>query len=299
MLFVVNRNAGHGKGLRVWREIEARLQRFGTSYTACVTATSEEAEMRVRMHIDRHPRTSVIVIGGDGTIHRLLPLLTGTEVALGVIPAGSGNDTARGFHLPTEPLSALNIILHGRRRIVDLIQLNGEWTLTALATGFDADVAETVNRSCYKRWCNRLGLGSAAYLIGAAETLSRFKPADANVRVNGIERRYKDVWLTAIANVPSYGGGIRICPQAMPDDGELDICIVHGCNRRTLLRLFPTVLTGKHVELPYVTMLRGQEVHIESSIPRITYGDGERSGMTPLQAVIAPGRLQLLVPPKE
>ncbi|EJW19683.1 putative lipid kinase [Paenibacillus alvei DSM 29] len=294
MLFVINQYAGNGKGLLTWHLVESRLKQLGTKYIACVTATPEEAEKHVRAHLTQYPHSTIAVLGGDGTIHRLLPILLETQAALGVIPAGSGNDTARGFHIPIEPLQALNTILHGQRTAVDLIQANNKWTLTALATGFDAEVAEAVNESRYKRWCNRLGIGSAAYVIGALITMFKFKPSRATITINGTIHQYDNVWLTAIANSTSYGGGIRICPQADPGDGEVDVCIVHGCSRWTLMRLFSTVFSGNHVNLPYVSMLRGYDVHITSSINRVAYGDGERTGTTPLRATIRRHKLFLI-----
>ncbi|EPY10834.1 lipid kinase, YegS/Rv2252/BmrU family [Paenibacillus sp. cl6col] len=296
MLFVINQHAGNGKGLRTWQLIESRMQQLEIEYTSCVTATPEEAEMHVSAHLTKYPRSTIVVLGGDGTIHRLLPILAGTQAALGVIPAGSGNDTARGFHIPTEPLQALHTILHGQRNAVDLIEINDKWTLTALATGFDAEVAEAVNQSRYKRWCNQLRIGSAAYLIGAVIAMFTFKPARASITINGTIHHFDNVWLTAIANSSSYGGGIRISPQADPHDGELDICIVHSCTRWTLMKLFPTVFSGKHVNLPYVSMLRGHDVHITSSNDRVAYGDGERIGTTPLQAAIGRHKLLMLQP---
>lgn len=296
MLFVINQHAGNGKGLRTWKVVESRLKQLGREYAACVTATPEEAERHVRAHLQQYPHSTIAVLGGDGTIHRLLPILSGTQAALGIIPAGSGNDTARGFHIPAEPLQALNTILQGQRNAVDLIQVNDKWTLTALATGFDAEVAEAVNHSRYKRWCNRLGIGSAAYLIGAVIMMFKFKPAAADITVNDITHHYNNVWLTAIANSTSYGGGIRICPQAVPHDGEVDVCIVHSCSRWTLMKVFPTVFSGKHVNLPYVSMLRGRNVRITSSIERVAYGDGERTGITPIQAAVYRNKLFMLQP---
>ncbi|WP_240927631.1 diacylglycerol/lipid kinase family protein [Paenibacillus thiaminolyticus] len=296
MLCVVNRNAGNGRGIGIWRSVEDCLRRFDIPYDSSITRTAEEAEEAVRHYVERNPGALIVVIGGDGTIHRLLPLLVGTEATLGIIPAGSGNDTARGFSLPMDPLEALHTILHGQRSIVDLIDANGQWTLTALATGFDADVAQYVNASRFKRWFNRLGIGSLAYLYGLLHTLFRFQPADADIVVDGDARSFKGVWLAAITNVPYYGGGIPICPDAEAGDGVLDVCVVHGCSRWALLRLFPTVYSGRHRTLPYVTMLRGRQIGIHSEVPRWTYGDGECVSATPLHAAAAQGKLQMMIP---
>lgn len=295
-LFVINRHAGNGNGQHVWTDIEPRYRKLGIPYAACVSTTPEQAEEQVKAHLVTYPYADVIVIGGDGTIHRMLPLLAGTHATLGIIPAGSGNDTARGFGIPSEPIGALEVMLAGERRLIDLIKAHDRWTLTAIANGFDAAVADIVNRSVYKRWCNLLKIGPVAYLIGIIHMLFTYRPTNVEINIDGEKSQYRNVWLTAISNVNSYGGGIRICPAARADDGKLDICIVHNCSRFTFIRLLPTVFSGKHVKLRYVAMKRGSIIDVKSSQSIVSIGDGERIGTTPFTACIHPGKLNIYAP---
>ncbi|CAH0117974.1 MULTISPECIES: diacylglycerol kinase family protein [unclassified Paenibacillus] len=295
--FVINRQAGNGNGMRVWRKMERTLRERNIEYRCAVTDVAEQARMQVREALAAWPLRAVAVIGGDGTIRSVLPELSGRDVPLAVIPAGSGNDTARGFGIPRKPLAALEVLLSGRCRRIDLIGVDGERSVTALAVGFDAAVAEAVNNGGYKKWCNRLGIGRVAYIIGIMHTLIRFRPAQLRLELDG-ERTatFADAWMAAVANVATYGGGLRICPQAQPDDGLLDVCVVHGCTKWQLLRLFPTVLQGRHTKLPYVTMLRAYAVSVSSELPRIAYGDGEPCGATPLSAQAEPQTLLIVTP---
>ncbi|MDB4868676.1 MAG: diacylglycerol kinase family lipid kinase [Cohnella sp.] len=106
------------------------------------------------------------------------------------------------------------------------------------------------------------------------------------ITVDGIRQQFPKAWLTAVANLATYGGGLQICPDARYDDGLLHVCVVHECTVMQLLRVFPTVLSGSHVRSRFVTMISGREVTVESPIPLLAYGDGEPAGVTPVQAGI-------------
>ncbi|NGM84400.1 diacylglycerol kinase family lipid kinase [Paenibacillus sp. 7124] len=297
-LFVINPRSGGGAGRKVWQRIERMLKERGAEYEALLTGSASSAGSDVMQALSRWERWSAcVVVGGDGTIHSVLEALRTRGVSLGIIPAGSGNDTARAFGIPLEAEAALDAALAGIRVPADLLAANGVYTLTAVASGFDAQVAENVNSSRYKRLCNALHAGQLAYLIGILHTLITFKPCGASVLCDGQEHRFEDVWLAAVCNLPSYGGGLLIAPQARPDDGWLDVCVVHGCSRMQLLRLFPTVLKGSHVSLPFVTMLRGTSaaVHFDREQPAI--GDGESIGRGALAVRCEPGALAVLAPP--
>ncbi|GAB6992111.1 diacylglycerol/lipid kinase family protein [Paenibacillus pini] len=295
-LFVINKKSGNGHGMRTWSKVKSILDSRQIAYHHLLTECPEEAEQRTAemLHLTEDWK-AVGVIGGDGTIHSVLPVLRGSGIPLAVIPAGSGNDTARGFNIPRDTASALEIMLTGRTRSADLISTSGVLTLTAVAIGFDAQVAENVNLSMYKKICNFFRAGRLAYIIGILHTLLTFKPCKLTVHCDGGQTSYPSAWMAAISNVTSYGGGLDICPQADPGDGHLDICIVHGCTRLQLLRLFPTVLLGKHVTLPFVTMLRGKNLIVLFNEERLALGDGENMSTLPFDIHVDPGALQVCV----
>ncbi|SDW67725.1 diacylglycerol kinase family protein [Paenibacillus sp. CF384] len=336
-VFAVNDKSGGGRGKKVWALVEAELQRRKLPYQAILARTPEEACTEIRKQLANYKGSStdlaadvpatansngslgspavqpavqaVIVIGGDGTIHSILPALYESGVPLGIIPSGSGNDTARAFEIPSEPIEALNRILSCESALpVDLIVLHssapGEPStmrpvLTALAVGFDAAIAAAVNRSAYKKLCNLLGAGSFAYVIGLFQMLMSYRPRPIIVTVDGKAHEFERGWMAAVCSVPAYGGGLRICPDASPTDGLLDVCVIHTCTALQMLRVFPTLLSGKHVHLPYVKMLRGKVVTVADQQrtgeePIGIYGDGEPAGATPLYAEAAGNRISLL-----
>lgn len=298
ILFVVNENSGNGRGAKVWQQVARQLQAQGTPYTAIIATGSSDAYERTADYIRNAELKAVAVVGGDGTLHGLLPLLVGTGIPVGIIPAGSGNDTSRAFHIPLDPIGALDIIVSGKTRLSDVISSTSgddtQATLTAIAVGMDGAVAADVNGSRYKRWCNRLGIGSLAYVIGLFRALVSFSPADVTLTMDGVVHRFERGWLSAIANIASYGGGLRICPDARFDDGRLHVCVVHGCSLWRILFVFPTLLKGAHVKQRNVTLLKGRHVKIESKGRFLAFGDGEPSGETPIEAKLLPGQLVFL-----
>lgn len=296
-LFIINPRSGGGAGQRTWHRVEGMLQSRSISYEALFTQSVDSAETQVLHALARREDwCAAIVIGGDGTIHSVLGALRRRGVALGIIPAGSGNDTARGFGIPLDTAAALDTALQDRRFEADVLSASGSLTLTAVASGFDAQVAVNVNNGPYKRLCNAIGAGRLAYIIGIFHTLMTFKPCRVSVTCDGKEQSFEKAWLVSVCNLPSYGGGVSICPQAKADDGLLDVCVVHGCSRMQILRLFPTALKGTHVRLPFVTMLRGHSVAVHFAQPKPAIGDGEALGTTPLAVRCEPGALHVLSP---
>ncbi|MCD9020521.1 diacylglycerol/lipid kinase family protein [Cohnella silvisoli] len=300
VLFIVNENSGNGRGKKIWAKVEKELRKKGTEYTKVATTSQAEAVAHAEELLQRGKMKAVAVIGGDGTLHGLLPLLSAAGIPYGLIPSGSGNDSARALGIPRNPIRALQIILAGHTRRIDLLETrteNGEtqFTLTAVAIGLDSTVAADVNGSSYKRWCNKLGVGSLAYIIGFFRALAVFKPRPIQVTMDGVSREFTQGWLSAIANISTYGGGLKICPTALPDDGRLHVCIVHGCSVWRILLIFPTILNGSHVNQPYVTILSGCTVRIETPASMLAFGDGEPSGQTPITAVIRPRQLDFLI----
>ncbi|ASA25468.1 diacylglycerol/lipid kinase family protein [Paenibacillus donghaensis] len=296
-LFIINRRSGGGAGGRTWLAVEGLMQQRELAYETLFTHSAASAETLVAEALAlRHDWSAAIVIGGDGTVHSVLGALHRCRVPLAVIPAGSGNDTARGFGLPLDTAEALEAALSGVCMDADLLAGAGGLTLTAVASGFDAQVAANVNASRYKRLCNAIGAGQLAYLIGIVQTLLTFKPCPVHVTCDGVEQAFPSGWLVSVCNLPSYGGGLLICPQAKADDGLLDVCVVHGCSRWQLLRLFPTVMKGRHVSLPFVTLLRGRSVAVRFAESRHAIADGESLGQGPLAVRCERGALRVLTP---
>lgn len=233
-------------------------------------------------------------IGGDGVVSNALQVLAGTDIPLGIIPAGTGNDHAREFGLPTKnPKAAADIVVDGWTETIDLGRIqddNGieKWFGTVAATGFDSLVNDRANRM---RWPH----GRMRYYIAMLAELSRLRPLPFRLVLDGTEEIVADLTLADFGNTRSYGGGLLICPNADHSDGLLDITMAQSDSRTKLLRLFPTIFKGAHVELDEVSTTRAKTVHVEC--PGINvYADGDFACPLPAEISAVPAALQVLRP---
>ncbi|WP_231686789.1 diacylglycerol kinase family protein [Bacillus sp. JCM 19034] len=196
--------------------------------------------------------------------------------------------------MPLHYKKALLRIFDQRYKRVDLLQLEKRYCLTVTGFGFDGEVAQATNKANYKRWLNQFGLGSLSYVFSMLNVLRSYRPTSIKLRVDKEELSFSDVWLVAVANSPNYAGGVRICPQAVQDDGELNICIVHGLSKWRLLLLFVRAYRGTHINHRSVHLAKGKEVFIQTSEPVSVHSDGETILDRPVHLEIKKGALKVV-----
>jgi diacylglycerol kinase (ATP) len=294
-LFMVNRLSGNGQGLKVWKRIQPLLREKGIHYRVEFPESPVHATYLLQKYVKESDEVKVVaVVGGDGTIQSVVGELAGSSIPLGVIPAGSGNDFARAVGIPLIPERALDYLLTGTINKIDLAQTGNINCVTVIGIGIDGKVAQTVNHSRYKKWLNIFRMGRLAYVLSLLQVLFLYRPLTVNIKVDETEMIFSDVWLIAVANMPSYGGGMNICPEASYTDGVLDICIVHGISRFEFIRTFPRVYSGKHIFHPGISMLQGKEVKISSSSSMLAHGDGEVIGETPIDISLRKEAIQII-----
>lgn len=283
--FIVNKTSGNGKGLKVWKKVEKLLQEKQVKYEVSFTERKKHAEEIIQEWTNKNG-IIIVTVGGDGTIHEVANMLINSNIPMGIIPAGSGNDFARALKVPINYKKALEHILIGKHRRIDIGRVGKECCITVTGIGFDGKVAEVNNSSKYKNWLNFIGLGGLSYGLSFLHVLLKYRPVNVYLTVDGKKMMFFNVWLIAIANLPNYGGGIRICPNACYDDGLFDICIVHSMSKWELLRIFPKAYKGKHVSHPCITMIKGKQVEVISKLPIIVQSDGEILAKTPVNLTI-------------
>ncbi|MFF0830297.1 diacylglycerol/lipid kinase family protein [Brevibacillus sp. NPDC003359] len=295
---IVNPVSGNGTGLKVWRQIEPTLRRLETPFHVRLTSGEGDAEKLSKELIQKEGVNKIIAVGGDGTVRGVMNGIyeSNQDCRFGLVPAGSGNDFARGHGIPMKPLQALERILSekGEKRI-DLILLDGKVAVNSIGAGFDAQVAKVTDQALYKAWLNQYKLGALAYILSVIRVVCTYQPRDIVLNVDGHEVRLEGVWLVVAANIPNYGGGMLICPDAIPDDGIADICVVSGMSRLGLLAAFPKIFTGAHRHHPGVRFYRGKQVTIEAAGPLPVHADGESVAPTPLSAQVIEKRLTIIV----
>jgi len=281
-------NPAAGKGLS--RTILNRFLSFAkvNSIDCSVIESSKEVSLlpKLLQHFDLNDFAAVIAIGGDGIVHQLLQILSNSQLGLFVIPAGTGNDFARtNGVLSTEPSEVFTRIFHSDPKFVDLGEISfGNQNRVfgqILSTGFDALVNERANR-------NTLISGQMKYNVATFFELPKFEALSYRIEVDGVPRELKAM-LLAVANGPSYGGGMQLAPHANRQDGLLDIMILHPVSKLELIRVFPKVYSGKHVTHPAVEFLTARSISISAN--SVSYADGERISQLPITIEVLPKSL--------
>ncbi|MGW6199158.1 diacylglycerol/lipid kinase family protein [Kribbella sp. NPDC055110] len=279
---VVNPTSGRGLGARIAPAVRERLAAAGLTVDVHTTTCAEDVG-KIAAEVVASGADAVALIGGDGTIHLGAQVLANSGMPFGVIPAGTGNDFARGLGVPLkDPAAAADLVVAGRTRTIDLAVAKDEFITTVVAGGFDSLVNKRANAMSWPK-------GNARYTVATFAELRTFKPLEYVVTVDDEVIETKAM-LVAVGTGPTYGGGLQICAGAELDDGQLDVTIIQPVSRLTLLQMFPKLSKGTHIGHPAVRTLRGSSVRIES--PGITaYADGEPLGLLPVDIGIAPGAL--------
>jgi len=294
---LTNPASGHGNAPHAAEKATARLQQRGVDVVEIVGADAQHARRLVDEALDRGT-DALVVAGGDGVISDALQALAGTDIPLGIVPAGTGNDHAREYGLPTkDPAAAADVVADGWTETVDLGRIRDrgglvKWFGTVAAAGFDCLVSDRANRM---RWPH----GRMRYNLAMFAELSRLRLLPFRLVLDGGAGSSReidaDLTLAAFGNTRSYGGGMLICPNADHADGQLDITMVHCPSRTRLIRLFPTVFNGTHIDLKEVTTVRAKSVEVES--PGISaYADGEYACKLPAEISAVPDALHVLLP---
>ena len=290
---LTNPMSGHGNATHASERAVARFQELGIDVVQIVGRDAAHARELVDEALTRGT-DACVVVGGDGVIRLALQALARSGVPLGIVPAGTGNDHAREYRLPTaDPERAVDIIAAGHLETVDLGLIKGSdgsstWFGTVAATGFDSLVSDRVNRMSWPH-------GRMRYNVAMVAELSKLRLLPFRLVLDGQREIVTPLTLAAFGNTRSYGGGMQICPGANHSDGMLDITMVHSASRTRLIRLFPTVFKGTHVNLEEVTVDRARTITVES--PGINaYADGDYVCPLPAEISAVPGALKIFVP---
>lgn len=294
MLFMINHQAGSGKGLNKWKAIEGELQAANLQYEAILCTSAEEMKRQLRKKLQETPIQTVGVIGGDGTVHSVLEILAHTTIGLAIFPSGSGNDIANMFRLTSSPKRFVQQLQSKVIQQVDLLTLNGHYGLTVSGVGLDATIGQLVNEAPYKKWLNRLKLNSLSYLIGVLHAAFISKPFQSQLTQENQTITYENTWLIACGNTKFYGGGLMICPTADPRDGRFNLTIFHTLSKfQAFTKIFPALLRRQPIQLEGVTYGEGTSLHITTDIPRPAIIDGEVVTTTPIHILVHPYALRL------
>lgn len=227
----------------------------------------------------------VVAVGGDGTVHLALQAVAGTDVPLGIVAVGTGNDAARSLGLPLRDIdAALDVVLADETRLVDAARAGERWFLTVMAAGFDAVVNERANRMTWPR-------GQMRYNVATVIELSTFRPLPYTIDLDG-RSITTDAMLVAVGNGPSFGGGLRITEGASMDDGLLDVVVIKPVSKLELVKTYPKLFRGTHVSHPQYERHRARRITVAAP-GVVAYADGERLAPLPLTVECIPSSVKV------
>jgi len=300
LVVAINPTASFGKGRRIGPAVVQTLRAIGHDVTSLQEPDFEQLIQAARKALATKP-DAFIVVGGDGMVNLGTNLVAKTKVPLGIVPSGTGNDMARGLGIPHENTEAaielLVDALQRPARVIDAGRLSytnpesGEveqrWFAGMVSAGFDSVVNERANRMQHPKGASRYTLALVLELVG-------LKPIPYRLVLDG-EELVTRAMLVSVGNNVSLGGGMKVTPHALVDDGLFDVLVVQPLSRLSFIRIFPRVFKGAHVSDPRVTIHKVTRVRIESDVA-VAYADGERIGPLPIDIEVVPNALRILAP---
>ena len=286
---IFNPTAGAGRSLKAMQTVIQMLNERNLEYEVFETQYKEHAVTLARDAVGKG-YDGIISVGGDGTLLEVASVIHGTGETLGVIPAGTGNDFRQAIGVSRDPAEALDIILAGKKRNVDIGLLGDDrYFLNVAGTGFDVEVLKNFEK------VRRTFTGGFAYFLGIFLTVFGYKSVTIDVTIDGKTFRRR-VLLIAIANGKCYGGGLNVAPDADVADGLFNVMIInHIPNWRILLEL-PKLQKGQIEKIPNHELFTCSELHISSDTPLRFNLDGEINGQTPARLSIVPKAISVFCP---
>lgn len=298
LVVAINPTASFGRGRNVGPRAVEALRALGHEVTALEQPNFALLLKRGRKAVAKKP-DALLVVGGDGMVNLGTNLVAKTKVPLGIIPSGTGNDMARGLGIPySDTDAAVASVVRGLARPTRAIDAGSvtyvdeatgaaatRWFACVLSAGFDAIVNERANLMSWPR-------GASRYTVALIIELLRLRPITYKLTLDGTVIETTGA-LVSVGNNVSLGGGMKVTPDALLDDGFADVLIVEALSRFAFLRVFPRVFKGTHLTDPRVTVHRAKKIRIESE-GIMAYADGERFAALPIDIKMVPGVLNIL-----
>jgi YegS/Rv2252/BmrU family lipid kinase len=289
LTLLVNPSSAGGKTLKLLPRIEAALDGRRAVFRVERTRGLEHGiELALRaIELGEIP----VVVSGDGLMGAIGGAMAGSDTPVGLIPGGRGNDLARALGIPTDPEAAVDVVLAGGSRRIDVGEANGKRFLGIVSVGFDSECNRLANETHWLR-------GNLVYAYSMVRTLIGWRSARFTIAV-GDERRRLTGYLVDVANNSVYGGGMYIAPEAEIDDGEFDVVAIEEGSKLRFLFGLKDVLKGAHLDKDEVSVFRTPRLEIDASRPFPVYADGDHLTDLPVSLRVLPRCLSVLVPAQE
>lgn len=284
---IANPVAGRGKAIVLIKQVRSILKEHKVESDIVLTKAPGDATDLARSAAKEGWQV-VVSLGGDGTASEVISGLVGTNSALGIVPCGTGNDIARSLSVPINTEQAVNVLLAGERRRIDVGWEKDRVFANIAGVGFSCEVTSQANAMRRLR-------GSLAFLAATYRVLSSLKARRIRIELDDEIIETKVVSVT-ISNMKYAGGGMVFAPDAVVDDGLLDICIVREIGKVSFALTFPQMYRDTGAEHPALSRHRSSIVKVFTERPVEKMFDGSINGKTPLELRILPKAIDVLVP---
>ncbi|HEV7615932.1 MAG TPA: diacylglycerol kinase family protein [Solirubrobacterales bacterium] len=286
LALLVNPASAGGKTLRLLPRVEQALDARRAVFRVQRTKGLEHGVEQALRAIEAGELP--VVMSGDGLVGAVGGAMAGSDVPLGIVPGGRGNDLARVLEIPSDPEEAVATLFSGHSRRIDVGEANGKRFLGIVSIGFDSEANQRANETHFLR-------GNLVYAYAAIRALLGWKPARFTIAVDD-ERIRLSGYSISVANNSTFGGGMRIAPNADLEDGEFDIVAVGEVGKLRFVSNLPKVFKGTHVEEDEVRVFRAPHLELSASKPFPVYADGEHLTDLPASLRVLPRALSVLVP---
>jgi YegS/Rv2252/BmrU family lipid kinase len=287
-VLIINPAAHNVPALKLRREAEEWLREAGWRFRwEQTTETGHATRIAARAAAAKVPL--VLALGGDGTVNEVANALAGTETALGTLPAGTSNIWAREAGISRKLVEAVRLMATGERRLIDLGKAGDRYFMLFAGIGVDAQITRTVSLDMKRR------VGAAAYGVAALREALRWRSRPVTVRLDGVERRM-DVLMAFAGNTRLYAGLTKITPNAVVDDGLLDVCIYEGSGSLDIVMHTARTLLKSHKKANKVLCQQVRRLEFDWEEPLPVQLDGDPVGDCPREIEVAPGALWVVVP---
>jgi len=295
---IINLTAGGGKPRSHLKTIFKYLKENGFNFKVSYTSHHGEAIELAQKAADKGMEL-IVSIGGDGTVNEIVNgiMKSKNNPSLGIIPLGWANDFIKSTNIPSDIIEACKVLARGKIKKIDIGVINHQkYFANICGVGFDAEVALLANQMKSKHPNLRI-LSAFVYVFATVKKLlSPFSYHDVKIKFDGQEIHSKILFI-AISNGKIYGGRFNITPEAILDNGLLEVCVVEEMGRFKYLASIPKLFKGTHGTIKGIKFYRAKEIVIRSSAPILAQVSGEViEGQKNYIITLLSKRLKLIVP---
>lgn len=288
---IVNPSSKSGLAKTQWRELKKILDSKKVTYIVHFTKSEKELRQYTKsvtdksLYLHNARPNRLIVLGGDGTLNCVLNGIDDMQhTIISYMPTGTSNDFARATKIATDAAGVVSALKKGgttAQTDIGLVRFGHKERrfATSCGFGFDAATCEEVMHSPVKNLFNRLRLGRLIYCAIALKQLITLKPVSCDLYLDDKPPLHiRRLLFASFMQLPYEGGGFKLCPDANPGDGALDICIASNLTALQALPIFPKALSGQHTSCRGIRMYRAKKIRVVASQPLCVHTDGEICG---------------------